>query len=230
MSGKVFIQKLVPLALLALAAASLSGCVLATVRTLEEDEGAKAGFSGDNYVEGIWESEVLPAYAENAHELTMLLDLIAQDEQAAIDQYGSRSGTGAYSFMVHGEGTIIQYNTESRTGLVTVDLAPEDGTAEVSIIVGPLIKISQRAAVRDAVGFIAYGNFVNQQEFADVANAMGDRILQMLMDEFGVDNADAIREIEPAQLEGKRVTFRGAFTLSSADNIEIVPVQFEVSD
>src|SRR5690606_29985297 len=108
--------------------------------------------------------------------------------------------------------------------------APEDGTAEVSIIVGPLIKISQRAAVRDAVGFIAYGNFVNQQEFADVANAMGDRILQMLMGELGVDNPDAIREIEPAQLEGKRVTFRGAFTLSSADNIEIVPVQFEVSD
>ena len=68
--------------------------------------------------------------------------------------------------MVKGEGKITKLDTTSRTGVLLVDLNPPDGTPDITLIIGPLIKISQRAAVRDAVGFVEYGNFVNQQEFA----------------------------------------------------------------
>ena len=213
---------------LALVVLALPGCVLATVRTLDEDEAAKVGFSGETYVEGVWDSQVLPAYREKAQDIATLLDLITQDQQAAIDQYGSRSGTGAYSFMVRGEGKIATFDTSSRAGLALVDLNPPDGTADVSLTIGPSIKISQRAAVRDAVGFISYGSFVNQQEFADVANAMGDRITAMIANALGAESVDAISDLDPAAVEGKTVSFIGAFTLEDPANIVVVPVILEV--
>ncbi len=209
---------------------TLSGCVLATVRTLDEDEEAKQGFDPGAYVEEIWESRVLPAYSDEAVDLVTLLGAIEADEDAAIAEYGHRSGTGAYSFMVRGEGTILTFDTSSRAGLLVVDLAPTDGTADINIAVGPLIKISQRGSVRDAVGFIEYGNFVNQQEFAGVANAMGERITAMIAEALGAESADVIGDLDPASFDGKTVSFVGAYSLDTRDNIIIVPVELEVSD
>jgi predicted lipoprotein len=209
---------------------TLSGCVLATVRTLEEDGEAKAGFEPISYVDEIWESRVLPTYQEQAVPFDQLLPGLEADRDSAIAQYGHRSGTGAYSFMVRGEGFILTFDTSSRAGLATVDLEPPDGTADVSLTIGPLIKISQRASVRDAVGFIEYGNFVNQQEFAGVANAMGDRIIQMIAAELGAETPDAISDLDPASLEGKTISFIGAYTLEDADIPIVVPVALEVTD
>ncbi len=206
----------------------LSGCVLATVRTLEEDEEAKIGFTPEDYVADVWESRVLPTYREDAQDITMLLEALRSDREAAIEQYGHRSGTGAYSFMVRGEGKIVSFDTSSRAGLAAVDLNPPDGTPDLSLTIGPLIKISQRASVRDAVGFIQYGDFVNQQEFAGVANAMGERIILMIADVLGAENPDAISDIDPAQFEGAAVSFIGAFPLDDIDNVIVVPVVLEI--
>lgn len=230
MARRLFLQRLPLLVIAAVIASSLSGCVIATVRTLNEDEEAKQGFVGADYVEEIWDSKLMPTYEEQAQDLSTLLPLIAQDQDAAIEQFGNRSGTGAYSFMVKGEGKILTFDTSSRAGLAAIDLNPPDGTADVSITIGPLIKISQRAAVRDAVGFIIYNDFSNQEDFAAVANAMGDRILAMLVEKFGAADADAIQSIDPASMEGKTVTFTGAFTLDDPGNIIIVPVALEVTD
>jgi predicted lipoprotein len=209
---------------------ALPGCTLATVRTLDEDKASKQGFSGEDYVAQIWESKVLPTYLEQAQDLPTLLALIASDQQSAITQYGHRSGTGPYSFMVKGEGKIAKLDTTSRTGVLLVDLNPPDGTPDITLIIGPLIKISQRAAVRDAVGFVEYGNFVNQQEFADVANAMGDRITAMVATALGAENVDAIRTLDPTSLEGKTIAFTGAFSLEKPDEVIIVPVDLKVLD
>lgn len=217
-------------AVLALLGASLSGCVLATVRTLNEDEEAKVGFTGESYVEEIWEDRVLPAYDENAQDLSALLEAIAQDEAAAIEQYGNRSGTGYYSFMVRGEAQVVALDTSSRSGIVTLDLAPPDGAADVNMAIGPLIKVSQRSAVRDAVGFIEYGAFTNQQEFADVATAMGDRITSMIAEALGIDDIEVVRDMDPAQIEGKTVQFVGAISLDGADEFTVVPIRLTVVD
>ena len=216
--------------LLALLLMLLPGCVIATVRTIKQDQAAKAGFNPETYVDQIWDSRVLPTYEEKAQDITTLLTAIETNRDAAIQEFGSRSGTGEYSFMVRGTGKIVTFDTSSRAGLATVDLDPPDGTPDLSLTIGPLIKISQRASVRDAVGFIQYGDFVNQQEFAGVANAMGDRITIMLAKALGADGVDAIQQIDPASMEGKTVSFVGAFTLDDIDNIIVVPVQLEVSN
>lgn len=208
----------------------LPGCVLATVRTLEEDEEAKAGFSPENYVAEIWDSRVLPTYQEQAQDLTTLLAALNADRDAAIQQYGSRSGTGSYSFMVRGTGKFVSFDTSSRSGVAAVDLDPADGTPDLSLAIDPLIKVSQRASVRDAVGFIAYGSFVNQQEFAGVANAMGERITAIIAEALGAENADAIQRIDPDSMIGKTVSFIGAFSLDDIANVVVVPVQLEVTD
>ena len=96
--------------------------------------------------------------------------------------------------------------------------------------IGPLIKVSQRGAVRDAVGFIDYGSFRNQEEFADVATAMGTRITTMIAEALGLDDIEAIREMDPAQIEGKTVEFVGAITMENLDNVTIVPVRLRVVD
>ncbi len=147
---------------------------------------------------------MLPTYDEQAQDLPVLLAAIAQDEAAAIEQYGHRSGTGPYSFMVRGEAQEVALDTTSRSGIITLDLAPPDGTVDASMVIGPLIKVSQRSAVRDAVGFIEYGAFTNQQEFADVATAMGDRITAMIAEALGLDDVEAIREMDPRRSKGKR--------------------------
>jgi predicted lipoprotein len=59
---------------------------------------------------------------------------------------------------------------------------------------------------------------------------MGDRITQMIASELGTDNPDGISDLDPASLEGKTVTFIGAFSLDDADNVIIVPVALEVTD
>lgn len=230
MRPRRFVALSARVALLGALGAALSGCVLATVRTLDEDEVAKEGFTGEKYVAEIWDDEVLPTYDEQAQDLPTLLALIAQDEQAAIDQYGHRSGTGPYSFMVRGEGRVVALDTSSRSGIITLDLAPPDGTPDASMVIGPLIKVSQRSAVRDAVGFIQYGAFTNQQEFADVATAMGERITAMIAEALGLDDIEAIREMDPAQIEGKTVQFVGAMSLDGADELTIVPVRLTVVD
>lgn len=216
--------------LLLIAVLTLPGCVLATVRTLDEDEEAKAGFSPEGYVAEIWDSRVLPTYQEQAQDLTTLLAALETDREAAIQRYGSRSGTGSYSFMVRGTGTFVSFDTSSRSGVAAVDLEPADGTPDLSLAIGPLIKVSQRASVRDAVGFIDYGSFVNQQEFAGVANAMGDRITAIIADALGAETADAIQDIDPDSMVGKTVSFIGAFSLDDIANVVVVPVQLEVTD
>jgi predicted lipoprotein len=216
--------------LLLVSTLALSGCVLATVRTIKQDEAAKAGFNPETYVDEIWDSRVLPTYEDKAQDLSTLLAAIEANRDVAIEEFGSRSGTGSYSFMVRGTGKIVTFDTSFRAGLATVDLEPTDGTPDLSLTIGPLIKISQRASVRDAVGFIQYGDFVNQQEFAGVANAMGDRITLMIAKALGIDSVDAIQGIDPASIEGKTVSFVGAFSLDDIENIIVVPVQLEVSD
>lgn len=227
---KQFVSLSARIMLLAVLGASLSGCVLATVRTLNEDEEAKIGFTGEDYVAGIWDDQVLPAYDEEAQDLGPLLELIEQDEDAAIEQFGHRSGTGPYAFMVRGEAQVVTLDTSSRSGTVVLDLTPTDGAPDVEMAIGPLVKVSQRGAVRDAVGFIEYGTFTNQQEFADVATAMGERITSMIAAALGLDDIEAVREMDPAQIEGKTVQFVGAISLDGAPEITVVPVRLSVVD
>jgi predicted lipoprotein len=204
----------------------ISGGQIATVRTLQEDQLAKEGFNPDRYVDGIWSSELLPTFREEAIEINVLLSELEADREQAIAQYGRSSAIGevsaTYSFMVQGTGEIVDVQHEALGndvlyGAMTVDLAPTDGEGDVDIMIGE--RFSRRnTAVRDGVGFINFNDFTNQTEFASVSTALKDRILE-----------EVITPLELSELEGQTIEFFGAFTLgSSLSSIEILPVIIEV--
>jgi len=192
-----------------------SGCTFATIRTIEEDRLAKEGFNATNYVTGIWDSDFMPTLSENATEITQLLEEIDADEDAATEDYGNRTSSGPFSFMVQGEAQLLALNRESRVGLGELDLAPFDGEADVFLAIGPVLRGN---ALRDAVGFIEFNDFTNQVEFAQVSDALKDRV-----------DSDVLGAVDLDGLVGETIQFLGAFTLDDRDEIVIMPVQLEVS-
>ena len=204
--------------LLMLLAMALLSCKIATIRSIDEDKAAKAGFNPKTYVDSIWGSELIPAFREQAVEITDLLGQIDANQNKAIQDHGHRSGTGAYSFMTFGEAKVLAYAVDLRVGTLSLDFAPFDGTADAVMLVGPLIP-RRNDAVRDAVGFIKFNDFVNQTEFAEVSNALKDHVL-----------SNVVVAIDPATITGKIISFYGAFTLVDANEIEIVPVTIEIQE
>ncbi len=193
-------------------------CQIATIRSLEEDEEAKRGFVAADYVADIWEDPYLSTIHENAIEFTEILSQIDANENKAIEDHGNRSGTGAYSFITFGEAKVLETQTESRIGFMTLDFAPYDGQADASMAIGPVIR-GRDTSPRDAVGFIQFNDFTNQTEFAQITDAIKDRLLE------GV-----ISQIDLETIQGKTINFYGTFMLSNRDDIEIVPISLEVQE
>lgn len=194
----------------------LNACTLATVRTIEEDRIAKEGFNPARYVSDIWESEFLPTLEENAIEITDLLSEIETDEDVTIEAYGNRTSTGPFSFMVRGEAEVLAINRESRVGLGELDLPPYDGEADVYLAIGPVLRGN---ALRDSVGFIKFNDFTNQVEFAQISDALKERI-----------DADVLGEINIDELAGETINFLGSLTYDDPEEIVIMPVRLEVTE
>lgn len=207
-----FIQTL----FLLVAVSLLSGCSLATVRTIEEDRLAKEGFNATTYVDSIWDSEFMPTLEENAVEITELLSEIDANEDAAIETYGNRTSTGPFSFMAQGEAQVLEINRESRVGLGVLDLPPYDGEADIFLAIGPVLRGN---ALRDSVGFIEFNDFTNQVEFAQVSDALKERV-----------DANVLGEIDIDGLVGETIRFLGAFTYDDRDEIVIMPVRLEIAE
>ncbi len=179
---------------------------------------AAAAFDPKTYVDGIWASKIVPTVHDNAVDVSTVAAAIDADPDAAGERYGKRSGTGSpYAFMVKGTGTVTKVDTEAATGPVTVEV-PAAGKAKavtVSIATGPVIA---GTALRDAVGFISFGDFTNQIAYADVANQINNRV-----------KTDVTGKLDVEDLPGKKVTFYGAFSALTPGSIFLVPTQVEVA-
>lgn len=168
---------------------------------------AQAGkFNPATFGAETYQAKVVPAIEAGAVELPTLLAALAADKEAASAKYGKRHGNGPYSFAVKGQG--VAGPVKGSLLPVTVSGVP-DGT-RVSLQVGPAIN---GTALRDAVGFISFGQFLNQVEYADAATALNNELRSKLLN--GLD---------AAALDGKTVSFTGAFTLLTPATITITPV------
>lgn len=193
-----------------------SGCTIATVRSLHEDQEAKAGFNPDNYVASIWDSQFMPAMTVGAVEIGDLLAALDANQAQATELYGKRTSNGPFSFMTRGEARITAIDRSSRVGLAGMDLEPYDGEADVYLAIGPVLRGN---ALRDAVGFIAFNDFTNQVEFASVSTALKNHIAATVLEPIDVDS-----------LVGHTLRFMGAFTLENRNEIVIMPVSLERVD
>jgi len=182
------------------------------------DKSGAAAFDPKTYVDGIWAAKIVPTVHDNAVDVSTVAAAIAADPDAAGEQYGKRSGTGSpYAFMVKGTGTVTKVDTEAATGPVTVEV-PATGKAKavkLAIATGPVIA---GTALRDAVGFISFGDFTNQIAYADVANQINNRV-----------KTDVTGKLDVKELTGKKVTFYGAFSALTPGSIFLVPTEVEVT-
>jgi predicted lipoprotein len=165
-------------------------------------------FDAGDYVTSIWDSRVLPAAQDSAIDLQAFMTGGAGTTDTA--------GNSRRAVLVKGTATVAEVDRSSRVGLARLRLPwAKDGQA-AAIQIGPVLR---GTSLRDALDFIRFTDFVNQLEFAGVANALNDRVMK---DVLGAVNVD--------ELAGREVTFTGAVSATTAGpTIEIVPVQLRVA-
>ena len=96
---------------------------------------------------------------------------------------------------------------------MTVPGLPPD--TRVSLQVGPAVN---GTALRDAVGFITFGQFLNQVEYADAATALNDQMREKLL-----------RNLNATRLYGKEISFTGVFSFLTPSVVTITPVSIRRS-
>ncbi len=185
---------------------------------LVEDMRLAGVYDADTYVEEIWESSLIPTIEENAVELATILKEFEVDEDGVTsretlipvaERYGLITAGEAHVYTVKGEGTITSVDLESRVGVAELDLEGYDGATTVNLFLGPRIP-SDESSVRDAVGFISFGDFRDQTEYGRVAAAINSRI-----------NRDVLEPLDKENLTGKEVAFLGAFSIRTFNLVDI---------
>jgi len=195
---------------------SLASCKLWTIRPIES-KGQKPAlsqqFNAGAYVDSIWQNKVVPTMLEKAVDLPTVLAALDADVETAKKQYGSGDTGGATHFIVKGAGRVSRVESRSQNRSVSLVLPNYRGKADVAIQVGPAFR---GMALRDAVGFIQFNQFVNQLQFADVGAELNDRVATAV-----------VKDLDLATAQGKQVSFCGAFTLGDRAKIIITPVKLE---
>ena len=166
-------------------------------------------FEPAGYVESIWESRVLPNAEKNAIDLQALMAA-----EPKVGDAEEKSGA-ARAVFVKGTAKVAEVDRTSRVGLARLALPWAKGGQAVAIQIGPVIR---GTALRDALDFIRFTDFVNQLEFAEVASALNDRVVT------------AVIRSGPSLVSGVNVTFVGAVPIAaSAQTLEIVPVKLTLT-
>ena len=93
---------------------------------------------------------------------------------------------------------------------MTVSLEGYSGPEEIKMQIGSVIKGS---AVRDALSFIKFGDYTNQEEYAQVSQGIHALIQETVI------NPDIAKG-----LKGKNIEFVGCFSVSDNTSILITPI------
>ena len=205
-------KRMIALALALTLAAStlLTGCGIVKVIKIGEE----GKYTGD--VEAIWEESALPELNEKAVDLKEFLEQSNGDLTALAEEYGSYSmgKSGELSYAVKGTGTVEEVNTQSQAGYMSVKLEGYSGTESVKIQIGPVYKGS---SIRDTLSFIKFGDYKNQEQWAAVSQSINEIVAK-----------DVVEPAKPESLQGKTISFVGAFTVSSgSSDVLITPVVLE---
>lgn len=213
-------KRMIALALTLTLAAStlLTGCGIVKVVKIGE-EGKYTGdveFNAGDDVEAIWEESALPEMNENAVDLKEFLEESNGDLTALADEYGkySMGDSGELSYVVKGSGTVEEVNTQSQAGYMAIKLDGYNGTEVIKIQIGPVYKGS---SVRDSLSFIKFGDYKNQEQWAAVSQSINEVVAK-----------DVVEPAKPDSLQGKTISFVGAFTVSTgSSDVLITPVVLE---
>lgn len=191
-----------------------------TVVPIAQVEAVKAAeaFDAPTFVEGIFDSQVVPTVQEKAVDLAAILNQITVNDKGIAqkddlipiaEQNGVITVGEAHVYMVKGQGVVTAIDTESRVKTMTVKLDGYDGPIAVKLYTGPRLP-SDETSVRDAVGFLNFGDFRSQTEYGKVANELNKRIVSQVLG-----------SVDAGSLEGKTISFTGAFGIRTFNLIDI---------
>lgn len=169
------------------------------------------------YVDSIWSSKLVPAIRKDAVDARTLLSAMSSSMEDAERKYGRIANGSAWYFNVKGEGKVLAADTSSRVGLLEISVLPRGRQVDVSIQIGPVFRGS---ALRDSTGLISFSNFVNQLQFAEVADDLNNKAGQTVL-----------ASLDAKALVGKTVRFAGAFEADATTQPlirNVVPVELQV--
>lgn len=193
----------------------LLGCRVATIVPIESKSAGNesATFDARDYVDALWKSDVSTALA-GAVDLGEFVSAVTADPEAAGAKWGRREGSGPYHVIVRGDGRVTAVDVSSRTGTAALEIAIPGGMETVGLQIGPVLR---GTSIRDALPTVSFDQFVNQIQYADVANELNARVERELLS-----------TLEREALEGRQLRVTGMVTLSSDEILTITPVQLEV--
>lgn len=184
----------------------LSACTIVPIAEVEQMKASET-FDPITYVDGIWADQVVPTMLEKAVDLPPVLTAIESDLTAAGAEFATISPSGALNFVVRAQGTVATVDTASRNGTAVIQIDGYSGPATVILQIGPLVRGD---GIRDAVGFIKFGDFKDQTEFGQVAKELNRRVTETV-----------IGELDLSTLAGQRVSFDGVFTIRTTNQTTI---------
>lgn len=198
-----------------------------TVISTDDEAALTVSFDPAAYVEDNWDAVQL-AIKEDSVPLADLLNAIepgADGQVAAADlvpvvaAMGSELSGEAQVYRVTGTGTVTDVDVESSKGSIGIDVDGYDGPIMVRAWIGTRIP-SDNSSVRDAAGFIDFGDFRDQTEFGKVAKEINSKVVENLAD------------LDKENLAGQKIELTGAIGLRVANRptldvgeLDIVPIE-----
>lgn len=173
------------------------------------------GFDAQQYVGSIWSRRVVPTYRDKAVPVQTLISALAANAAEACARYGNLPAQdSSCAFMVKGTGRITGVSTSLSGTELSVELPPYNGSATISIDVGPAFT---GTAVRDALPFIKFAQYVNQVDYAEVGIELNSMVRERVIGNATFTNA-----------RGRTITFAGATEGSDPKGISVTPVILSV--
>lgn len=168
-------------------------------------------FNATQYAQQKWPS-VATALEQKAVDVPTLAGAMDANVADAGKKYGQDLGAGSFAFAVKATGTV----TAVDDNFITISVP---GMPRGDIVRIPLGLALNGLPLRDATGQIHFGDFTNQTDYQDVANAFQ-----------AISRQDVLGKITPADLKGKQITVIGAIASGGpAHAYSINPAKIEVA-
>jgi predicted lipoprotein len=198
-----------------------------TAVSTEEQASLNVQFDPVTFVADSWD-EVQTVITDEAVPLADVLNRFTPDADGKattesltpVAQELGRITTGnAHVYRVTASGTVTDVDTETSKGTLGLTVDGYEGPITVRVYIGSRIP-SDESSIRDATGFIEFGDFREQTEYGKVAAEINKKVLENL------------ESVDLASLVGTPVTVTGAFTLRTQNQpsvdvsqVSIVPIE-----
>jgi predicted lipoprotein len=197
-----------------------------TVVSTEEEAALSVEFDPVAFVAESWD-DIQRVIVDEAVPLADVLNRITPDAAGKAttetltpiaEELGRITTGNAHVYRVNATGTVTDLDTETSKGTLGMTVDGYEGPISVRVYVGSRIP-SDESSIRDATGFIEFGDFREQTEYGKVGAEINKKVVENLA------------AIDLESLLGQPVSVTGAFTLRTQNQpsvdvsqVSLVPI------